>query len=65
MNEKGKEISISIEFNNPCMSCNGDCDACGYYVDQATPDEIEAEAAAFRLNLRINPKKHTEVTVNI
>lgn len=65
MNEKGKSVNISIEFNNPCMSCNGDCDACGFYIDQATPDEIEAEANAFRLNLNINMHKHSEVTINI
>ena len=65
MNEKGKEISISIEFNNPCRNCNGDCDACGYYNDGIDYDSIKAEAEAFRLSLNVNLRRHNELTINL
>lgn len=65
MNNEKNTLTLNIEIDNHCYRCNGDCDSCPYYVDEATPEEIEAEAAAFRLNLNIDLRKHSEININL
>jgi hypothetical protein len=66
MNEKGKNtLTVNIEIDNHCYHCSGDCDSCPYWIDEATQDEIDAEATAFRMSLSIDLRKHTNININI
>lgn len=64
MNEKSK-LTINIELDNPCHKCNGDCDACPYWIDDVDYETIENEANAFRLSIGIDLRKHNEVKISL
>lgn len=65
MNEKNSKLTISIEMDNPCYHCNGDCDACPHWVDTVDYSEIEAEAEAFRISIGVDLRRHNEITINL
>jgi len=64
MNEKNT-LTIDIKLDNPCYKCNGDCDACPHYIDPVDYSEIEAEAESFRLSVRLDLRKHNELTISL
>lgn len=69
MNEKNnnnnENLTVNIEISNPCFKCNGDCDSCPHWIDDADYDTIASEAESFRLSLNINMRKHNEVKISL
>ena len=65
MNEKNSKINIDIEFNSPCIHCNGECENCPHWVDDTDYDAIEAEAKSFRMSLSVDLRRHSEIKISI
>lgn len=68
MNEQIKnngKINIDIEFNSPCVRCNGECENCPHWVDDSDYDTIANEAKNFRLSLSVDLRRHDEVKISI
>lgn len=68
MNETVKNngsLTVDIEISNPCFKCNGDCDTCPHWVDEVDYDSIKNEAAAFRLSLSVDLRRHNEIKINL
>lgn len=65
MNEKNSKLTISIEMDNPCFHCNGDCDACPHWVDTVDYDAIATEAESFRLSLSVDMRKHDHIEISL
>lgn len=64
MNEKNT-LAIDIKLDNPCYKCNGDCDACPYWIEESDYTSIKNEAEDFRLSLSIDLRKHDHIEISL